>query len=279
MSSVKTAFITGASSGIGRATVDLMLKRGWRVAATSRTPSELSEYEQRGDFRCLPVDLSDPRSIEEGIASAVRDLGSLDVVVNNAGYGVFGPVESVSDAELRRQLDINVIAPIAVVRSVLPHMRAQGGGVIVNVSSIGGRTAAPFASLYHASKFAIEGFSESVRYELLEHNIRVKLVEPAHFRTGFIERSLVRLAHPAYDRRFANYMKWVMREDASAPSPEPVAEAILRAASDGSHRLRYPVKGGFMVALSSLLPGAMWRGLMAEGMTRLPRGEQPPGGG
>jgi len=156
-------------------------------------------------------------------------------------------------------------------RHVLPIMRAAGSGAIVNVSSVGGRTAAPFASLYHASKFAIEGLSESLRYEASLHGIRVKLVEPAHFKTGFIGRSLVMTQHPAYAVALDNYMLWVRKEDESAPSPEPVAEAILRAAEDTSARLRYPVKGAVILAMTRLLPDGFWRPLLAAGMTRRPK--------
>jgi len=112
---------------------------------------------------------------------------------------------------------------------------------------------------YNASKFALEGLSESLRYELSLHGIRVKLVEPAHFKTGFIGRSLKLTSHPAYKAQFENYMGWVQKEDAKAPEPTPVAEAIYRAANDTSHRLRYPVKGKVMLALLALFPDAVWR--------------------
>ncbi len=131
--------------------------------------------------------------------------------------------------------------------------------------------AAPFASLYHASKFAIEGFSESFRYEASLHGIRVKLIEPAHFKTGFISRSLQVTAHGEYDTQLTNYMEWVFKEDQNAPEPLPVAEAILRAAEDVSPRLRYPVRGALILALSSLLPDAVWRSLLGAGMTRRPK--------
>ena len=140
--------------------------------------------------------------------------------------------------------------------------------MIVNVSSIGGRTASPFAAGYHASKFALEGLSESLRYELSLHKIRVKLIEPSHFKTGFIERSLQCTEDPAYDAAFQNYMDWVRHEDAKAPDAMPVAEAILKAAEDTSGRLRYPVKGRLVLALVAVLPDALWRSLLGEGMTR-----------
>ncbi|MBC7911090.1 MAG: SDR family NAD(P)-dependent oxidoreductase, partial [Pyrinomonadaceae bacterium] len=160
---------------------------------------------------------------------------------------------------------------IALIRHVMPVMRSQRSGTIINVSSIGGRTASPFGSLYHASKFAIEGLSESFRYEASLHGIRVKVIEPAHFKTGFLSRSLRVTAHGEYDTQFQNYMEWVYEEDRKAPEPQPVAEAILRAAEDRSPKLRYPVKGAFILALTSLLPDAVWRSLLGAGMTRRPK--------
>jgi short-subunit dehydrogenase len=196
------------------------------------------------------------------------------VLVNNAGYGLFGPVEGTPTDEIERQFHTNVAGPIAMIRHVMPHMRARRSGTIINVSSLGGRTAMPFASLYHASKFAVEGFSESFRYEAALHGIRVKLIEPSHFKTGFITRSLRLTTHPDYDSALSNYMEWVHAEDLEAPGPEPVAEAILKAAEDRSARLRYPVRGTLILALSRLLPDAMWRSLMAAGMRRRPK-QQP----
>lgn len=129
----------------------------------------------------------------------------------------------------------------------------------------------PFASLYHASKFAIEGFSESFRYEAAIHGIRVKLVEPAHFKTDFMARSLQLAQHADYATQFENFMQWVRLEDSKAPTAEPVAKAILRAAEDRSDKLRHPVKGCVIFALTRILPDAVWRKLMAAGLTRKPK--------
>ena len=191
--------------------------------------------------------------------------------MNNAGFGLFGPLEGATPEQIELQFRVNVFGAVSLIRHVMPVMRSRRSGTIINVSSIGGRTAAPFASLYHATKYAIEGLSESLRYEASLHGIRVKLVEPAHFKTGFISRSLLVPGHSAYDAPFRNYMEWVHEEDRKAPGPEPVAEAILRAAEDPSPRLRYPVKGALILALSSLLPDALWRSLLGAGMTRRPK--------
>jgi NAD(P)-dependent dehydrogenase (short-subunit alcohol dehydrogenase family) len=260
----KVVLITGCSSGIGRLTAQLFAARGWNVAATARRPEEIS----LDNVAALRLDVTDEASIASAVAAAVDRFGTIDVLVNNAGYGVFGPLEGATATEFEAQFRTNVVGPVSVIRHVLPLMRARRAGVIVNVSSLAGRVAMPFMSSYHASKFALEGLSESLRYELSLHDINVKLVEPAHFKTGFIERSLKLASHPAYDAQFQNYMGWVRKEDAKAPEPTPVAEAIYLAANDTSHRLRYPVKGKLMLALIALFPDAVWRLLNEQGMKR-----------
>src|SRR5262249_8116202 len=152
-------------------------------------------------------------SIAAAVSACVDRFGGIDVLVNNAGYGVFGPLEGTTPEQVELQFRTNLIGAIALIRHVMPIMRRQGSGTIINMSSIGGRTAAPFASLYHASKYAIEGFTESFRYEASLHGIRVKLIEPAHFKTGFITRSLQTSTHADYDTAFRNYMEWVHAED------------------------------------------------------------------
>jgi NAD(P)-dependent dehydrogenase (short-subunit alcohol dehydrogenase family) len=259
----KVVLITGCSAGIGRLTAELFAARGWSVAATARRPEEIS----LDNVTALRLDVTDEASIASGVAATVDRFGTIDVLVNNAGYGLFGPLEGAT-GEFEAQIRTNLLGPISVISHVLPVMRAHRTGVIVNVSSLAGRVAMPFMSGYSASKFALEGLSESLRYELSLHGIRVKLVEPAHFKTGFIERSLKLTSHPAYDVQFNNYMGWVRKEDAKAPEPTPVAEAIYRAANDTSHRLRYPVKGKLMLALIALFPDAVWRSLNEQGMKR-----------
>lgn len=268
----KTVLITGCSSGIGRITAELFAGRGWKVAATARDPASLKDLEPAGNVTPVRLDVTDEASVAAGVRAAVEQLGPLDVVVNNAGYGLFGPLEGATPEQLERQFRTNVLGAASVIRHVLPGMRERRAGTIVNLSSIGGRIAAPFAAAYHATKFALEGLSESLRYELSVHGIRVKLVEPAHFKTGFIGRSLVVAGHPAYAAELDNYMAWVRQEDQHAPDPRPVAEAVYRAATDGSARLRYTVNGGLILALGRLLPDAVWRSLLGAGMTRRPRG-------
>jgi NADP-dependent 3-hydroxy acid dehydrogenase YdfG len=257
----RTVLITGASSGIGLATAELMARRGWHVAATAR---DITALEALPHVAAFPLDVTDEDSIRSAVAATVSRFGGIDVLVNNAGNGVCGPLEGASSAEIDRLFRTSVIGTISTIRHVMPIMRAQRRGTIVNVSSIGGRLAAPFACLYHASQFAIEGFSESFRYEAALHGIRVKVVEPA----GLIGRSLHRTAHAAYDAPFDHYMTRIEADDRKAPAPDAVAEAILEAAVDRSERLRYAVKGALILAMTRLLPDAVCRRFMAVGMTR-----------
>lgn len=267
---MNTVLITGCSSGIGRMAAGLFAGRGWNVVATARHPEGSSDL-AAPNVTVLQLDVTDEASIAAAVDAAVARFGRIDVLVNNAGYGVFGPLEGISGADFAREFGVNVLGLAAVTRHVLPVMRRQGGGTIVNVSSLGGRMTSPFASAYYASKFAVEGLSDSLAYELKAHGIRVKLVEPAHFKTRFIERSVQWASHAAYEPQAGNMRAWVEHLDRRAPSAEPVAEAIYRAAIDRSNRLRYPVNGRVMLALHAMLPGAMWRAMIAGGLTRRPK--------
>jgi short-subunit dehydrogenase len=205
------------------------------------------------------------------VSDTVERFGRIDVLVNNAGCGVFGPLEAIAAADFEQIFRVNVFGLAAVTRIVLPVMRGQKDGVIINLSSMGGRIASPLVSAYYATKFAVEGLSESIQYELKTHGIRVKLIEPGHFKTGFIARSLQWSTHPAYEAQMGNMRAWVERADRHAPAADPVAQAIYRAATDGSARLRYPVNGRMMLTMHALLPGAMWRAMMSAGLTRRPK--------
>lgn len=253
-----TVLITGASSGIGRASAALFARRGWRVAATMRTPhDDLPE----GRVIAPRLDVTDPDSIAAAVAETRAAFGPIDVVVNNAGFAVNGPVEATTKAQRGRQFEVNLFGPIAVMDAVLPEMRARGTGTIVNVSSVAGRIGLPGAPLYHASKFALEGLTEAMRFELRPFGVRLKLVEPGAIATDFLTRSAEWAEHP-------DYAAWTHRlktgterfaRSGSLARPEPVAATILRAATDRSDRLRYPSRSmGFLTA-SRLLPDAVLR--------------------
>jgi NAD(P)-dependent dehydrogenase (short-subunit alcohol dehydrogenase family) len=251
-------------------TAGLFASRGWNVVATARRLEAISGL-AAANVSVVRLDVTDESSIAVAVREAVDRFGRIDVLVNNAGYGVFGPLEAISGDALAREFNVNVLGLAAVTRHVLPVMRRQQSGTIVNVSSIGGRVTSPLASAYYSSKFAVEGLSDSLAYELKAHGIRVRLVEPAHFKTQFIERSLQWASHEAYEPQSGNMRAWVEYSDRRAPSAEPVAEAIFRASTDKSSRLRYPVRGRMMLAMNALMPEALWRSMMGLGLTRPPK--------
>jgi len=183
----RTWFITGTSSGFGRLMTEQLLARGERVAATLRTPAALDELRERypQQLWVAGLDVTDDDAIRAVVNRAFAELGRIDVVVSNAAYGLFGAAEEVSDAQLRRQVDTNLVGSIQLVRAALPHLRRQGGGRVIQVSSEGGQMAYPNFSIYHATKWGIEGFVESVAQEVAPFGIEFTLAEPGPTATGF----------------------------------------------------------------------------------------------
>lgn len=240
----QTIFITGASSGIGNATAHYFHDKGWNVVATMR------DLEQAGELAALPkvqvarLDVTEGSSITTAVEAAYARFGRIDVLLNNAGYGAYGPLEAFDMDGIRRQFDTNVIGLLEVTKAILPQMRAQGKGVIVNISSIGGRMTFPLGSLYHGTKFAVEGLSEALHYELEPLGIRVKIVEPGMIATDFSGRSFdfrqtpdLTAYQPVIDKLFAVLGSPELAATASPPSV--VSETIWIAATDGTSNLRY----------------------------------------
>jgi NAD(P)-dependent dehydrogenase (short-subunit alcohol dehydrogenase family) len=188
----KVWFVTGASKGLGLSLVKKLLQQGYRVAATSRNRKDLEKAVGADSDAFLPltVDLNNEGSVEKGIKSTVDHFGSVDVIVNNAGYGLAGALEELSDAEARQNFDINVFGSLNVIRKALPYLRKQQSGYIFNISSIGGFTGAfPGFGIYCATKFAVQGFTESLSTEVAPFGIKVTIVSPGYFRTNFLEDS------------------------------------------------------------------------------------------
>lgn len=258
----KVVFITGASSGIGLHTAKLFQTKNWKVAATMRQPEKAAELQKIVDLECIRLDVTDFDSIRSAIAKTLEKFGRIDAVVNNAGYGLLGPFEACSDEQVRHQFETNVFGAMNVCREVIPCFREQNGGYIVNVSSLGGRTVFPFSSVYNASKWAIEGFSESLQYELEPFNIRLKLIEPGPINTEFYGRSQ-ELANKegltVYDHAVSRFLSFMKRSGSEAPDGSAVAQVIYDAVTDGSRKLRYPVNTKGMLLLRSVLPGAALR--------------------
>ena len=228
---MKTWFITGTSRGFGREWAVAALQRGDRVAATARDVSTLDDLVERFGDAVLPLqlDVTDRDADFAAVAEAHQHFGRLDVVVNNAGYGQFGFIEELSEAELRDQLETNVFGAFWVTQAALPYLREQGGGHIVQVSSIGGISAFPNVGAYHASKWALEGFSQALAQEVAAFGIHVTLVEPGGFATdwgGSSARHATPL--PAYEEIHAQAAAARATRTTDPGDPAASAEAILR---------------------------------------------------
>jgi NAD(P)-dependent dehydrogenase (short-subunit alcohol dehydrogenase family) len=236
----QTIFLTGASTGIGRAAALFFRDKGWNVAATMRDPLAHPDLTAQG-IQTFALDVTNPKSIRTAMDGALGTFGHVDVLVNNAGYGTFGPFEAATDEQIERQYATNVTGLMYVTRHFLPHFRERRSGIVINISSVGGRATFPFFSLYHGTKWAVEGFSESLNFELEPLGIRVKLVEPGSIKTDFSTRSLDRLQKDGlsdYDDLLKKFVdNWSKGRQAS--TPEMVAEVIYQAATDGSNQLRY----------------------------------------
>jgi NAD(P)-dependent dehydrogenase (short-subunit alcohol dehydrogenase family) len=258
----KTLLCTGCSSGIGRATALLFAREGWNVVATLRRPEAAGELATLESVLVTRLDVQDAASIEAAIAAGVARFGRIDVLVNNAGYGQYGVFETIPPEKVRAQFDVNVFGVMDVTRAILPHFRQQGGGAIVNVSSGVGHFTQPMVSLYCASKFALEGFSESLSYELASQGIAVKIVVPhgGIAATTFLDNAA---RANADDRSIPDYDAFVARTreifgqmaDTRTTSADDVAQTIYLAATDGGDRLRYFVGSdprGFLQAKQQL---------------------------
>lgn len=238
----KTVLVTGASSGIGRATAERFHVEGWNVVATMRDPAAAGALQDRDRVLVTRLDVQDMDSIDAAVQAGLSRFGAIDVLVNNAGYGAYGALEATSMDTIRRQFEVNVLGLLATTKAVLPHFRQQRHGVIVNISSIGGRLAFPLGTLYHGSKFAVEGASEALQYELAPLGIRVKVVEPGFVNTDFAGRSFdlssdpaLTEYHPVMNALFT--AMGTMTQQASAP--DVAAQVIYDASIDGTDRLRY----------------------------------------
>lgn len=254
----KTWFITGTSSGFGRLLTEKLLARGDVVAATLRSDGALDDLStQYGDqLRVARLDLTDTAAIRKVVDSTFAELGRVDVVVNNAGYGLFGAAEELTDEQLRHQLETNLIGSIQVIRAVLPQLRAQGGGRILQVSSEGGQIAYPGFSAYHASKWGIEGFVEAVAQEVAAFGIEFTLVEPGPTRTNFGVGLVNATPLPGYEHTPAGELRRGIASGegfASLGDPDKAVEAMILAADQPVAPRRLALGGGAYTAIRAAL--------------------------
>ncbi len=240
----KTVFITGASSGFGKLSAKKFQAEGWNVVATMRSPEKENELNLLDNVLVTELDVTKPDTIAIAVKQATEKFGSIDILVNNAGYGTMGPMEAGTDTQIRHQMEVNFFGLINVTKGVLPQMRAQKNGTIINISSIGGRSTFPYLSLYHATKFAVEGLTESMQFELNPLGINLKIVEPGAFNTDFGSRSMEMFDTSQlvdYQENVQKFFKNIETAMANSGDPQEVADVIYEAATDKSERLRYPV--------------------------------------
>lgn len=234
----KTALITGASTGIGKAAALALIKAGYSVIGTSRSAKR---DEVRDGIRMIACDVTSDASVTTAVALAAFELGRIDLLVNNAGFGVTGAAEETSIAQVQALFETNFHGVVRVTNAVLPMMRAQRGGRILNVGSAGGIIPMPYMAYYSATKYALEGYSESLDHEVREFGVRVAVIEPAATKTSF-ESSTVQADRPLsiYNASRAKYLIAFERSMATADTAETAAETIVLAALDKSPLLRYP---------------------------------------
>lgn len=257
--------ITGSSTGIGRETALYFAQKGWKVAATMRNLDKETELQKNPNIQLFHLDVTNNASIKKAVETIIQTFDKIDVLVNNAGFSVTGIFEGITDEDLKRQFDTNVFGLMQLTKEVLPYMRHQKSGCIVNVSSIAGKLALPLFSVYHATKFAVEGFSESLQYELRPFNIKVKLIEPGIIYTDFYERSMVwAMKNDVKEyEEFFRKVKAMMDRSSKLTGSKPivVAKEIYKAAISNNYRLRYPVGGGAVPFLlfRNIIPGRLFR--------------------
>ncbi len=263
----KTVLITGTSSGIGKSTALYFASKGWNVAATMRTPEKEKELSKVIGIKLFKLDVTDPASIQSAIEESISVFGGIDVVVNNAGYGGVGVFEAASQEQIQRQFDTNVFGVMNVTRAILPYFRQKKSGTIINVTSVGGLITFPIYSVYHSTKWAVEGFTEALQYELRPFNIKIKNIEPGAIKTDFYDRSqdlFKKEGLTDYDNYAKVAFENTQNAGVNAPGPEVVAKKIYKAALDRSFRLRYPAgpQAPALLFLRRLLPLSWFRGLV-----------------
>lgn len=240
----KTIVITGSSTGIGRATASYFLEQGWNVAATMRHPENETELQHIKGCKLYALDVTDESSVKQAVLAILNDFSKVDIVLNNAGYGLSGVFETASQQQIQHQFDTNVFGLMRVTKAFLPHFRANKAGLFINISSIGGVTTTPIASLYHATKWAVEGFSEALLYELNPIGIGVKIIEPGRTSSDFSGRSQQKTEEtiPEDYQETISTIKKNMQKAWTGVLLSPaknIANVIYEAATDGTDQIRY----------------------------------------
>lgn len=234
----KTILITGASTGIGRETARYFAQKGWNVAATMRTPQKGADLLAMKNIKLFPLDVLDVASIEAAIQATLSEFGAIDVLFNNAGYALAGAFEAVSPERIEKQFATNVFGVMNTTRAILPYFRQKRSGLIINTTSSGGRITFPLYSVYNSTKWAVEGFMESLQYELKPFNIRIKNIEPGAVKSDF-ENAIEYIPAPAYDPYAQRVHQNTLASYKDAAQPAEVAKVVYQAAISTDFKLRY----------------------------------------
>ncbi len=260
---MKTVLITGCSSGIGKETAIYFAKKKWNVAATMRNINS-ADFSDFSNIKKFTLDVSDYESITTVIDSTTKTFGSIDVIVNNAGYAAAGAFECASQEQIKKQFDVNVFGLMNVTRAILPHFRQKKQGAIINIASIAGHIALPTFSLYNSTKFAVEGYSEALQYELNQFNIKVKIVEPGPIKTDFYGRSMDILENSQikdYDNFIIPALQQINKSGNNGLLPISVAKIIFKAANSKCNKMHYPVgiQAKTLLFFKKVIPSCLFR--------------------
>lgn len=273
MSSAKTVFITGSSTGIGKDTALYFIKKGWNVAATMRTP-EKSTLGSDPKLIIPRLDVTDEKSIQSAWNETIAKFGAIDVVVNNAGFGLTGPFEGATQEQIKRQFDTNVFGLMSICKHAISLWRSKKHpGTLINVASVGGRVTFPYYSLYHSTKWAVEGFTESLQYEVAQFGIKVKIVEPGAIKTDFNDRSadVTDSNAPADYQGVLKVVRANLRKAVvNAIEPVEVAKVIFEAASSNSSQIRYKAGNDakLLLAIRRIIPENLFYSIVRSQLFR-----------
>jgi short-subunit dehydrogenase len=262
----KVVLVTGASSGFGELTVEKLLSKGYTVYAAARRVERMKKLEEKG-AKLLAMDVTSDEQVAAGIDTIIKNEGSIYGLVNNAGYGGYGMIESVDLAEAERQFQVNVFGLARVTKAVLPHMRASKEGRIVNLASVAGQVAFAMGGWYTASKHAVEALSDALRNEVKDFGIKVSIVEPSAVKTEFLDRAMENVDavnhDPAYKSKVEGFKKNFSESYANAPGPEDAAKAIFDGIDSKNPKIRYQVSGAKMaITMKNLLPAKAFDNIM-----------------
>lgn len=239
---MKTILITGAASGIGKATAEIFSHNGWNVAATMRDIEKATQFRNLRNINCYTMDVTDVQSIEKCIGQIIQEYGMIDVLVNNAGIYETDPLEAATFDKIDILIKTNIYGVVNVTKAVLPHFRQNKSGIIVNISSVAGRATFPFQSIYNLTKWAVEGFSEGLRYELKKLNIKVKSFAPGSVKTNLwkdLGKHSIEIYSKEYQSDFNNWFSYLNGNIQKGFPPEHEAKLIYKAITDNKDKFRY----------------------------------------